>query len=82
MVVDYILDRKQGVPYDAKDFYDYVQDEYSIWHSDIFENILLALDYGTNEDVQKALCNYIIKQDYNLKICDYINSMDWLQDYE
>lgn len=40
--------------------------------------ISMAMDYGTEEDVKRALCDYIDKQDYNPEIKDYINSVDWL----
>lgn len=40
--------------------------------------ISMAMDYGTEDDVKRALCNYIDKQDYNPAIKDYINSVNWL----
>ena len=43
-----------------------------------FDYITLAMDYGTEADVRKALCRYIDDNDYNEKIKDYINSRDWL----
>lgn len=40
--------------------------------------ISAAMDYGTESDVKKALCNYIDNQNYNPGIKDYINSVNWL----
>lgn len=81
MIIDYILDRKcdedDGIfNYNPKDFYNYVSEEEDIFFSE--HSISKALDYGTEEDVKAALCNYIIKCGYNSCICDYINSVEWL----
>ena len=43
-----------------------------------FDYITIAMDYGTEEDVRKALCRYIDDNEYNEKIKDYINSRAWL----
>ena len=83
MIVDLILDRKdnekwaQQNAYNAKDFYNECM-RYSAGFNGAFDYITLALDYGTEEDVRKALCRYIDDNDYNEKIKDYINSRDWL----
>ena len=79
MIADFILDRRAGVPYDAKKFYDYVRGE-----EDVFEfnpAISRAMAGGSEEDVKKALCRYIVDQGYNDRVCDYINSVDWLGEY-
>lgn len=80
MIVDLILDRKDGVPYNAKKFYNYCREETSIFKYYIGEKITLAMDYGTNEDVQEALCAYILDQNYSPDICDYIRSVNWLRE--
>ena len=73
MVIDYILDRKDGYGYDVKEFYDacMVYEEF---------DIARALDGGTEKDVKKALCDYVIYNDYPKSICKYINSENWLDD--
>ena len=76
MIIDEILDRKDGGTYDAKDFCSFVMEEESIW--DLPRDISRALDSGENEDVQKALCNYIIEQGYNPAICDFVKSQVWI----
>lgn len=40
--------------------------------------ITYAMDYGTEKDVKRALCDYIDRQEYNPEIKDYINSVNWL----
>lgn len=90
MLVDFILDRKDaadyGEVYEPKELYDYVSDLYADcveWKQDegakIYEKILQALDYGTEKDVRGALCNYIIKNNYNCAICDFICTQKWLE---
>ena len=73
MVIDYILDRKDGYGYDVKKFYDacMTYEEF---------DIARALDSGTEKDVKKALCDYVIYNDYPKSICKYINSENWLDD--
>lgn len=75
MVIDYILDRKDGYGYDVKEFYDacMAYEEF---------DIARALDSGTEKDVKKALCNYVIDNDYSKSICKYINSENWLEEFE
>lgn len=79
MIADLILDRRMGVPYDAKKFYDYVRSEEDMFEFD--PAISRAMDGGSEEDVKKALCRYIVDQGYNDRVCDYINSVDWLGEY-
>ena len=76
MIIDLILDRKGGSSYKAKEFYDNVM----AYEEGTDYKISRALDGGTEEDVRKALCDYIIRNDYNPKICNYINKVTWLED--
>ena len=83
MIIDEILDRKyeneNGYDaYDAHDFYMYCMQESSIFGG-IGDAITRAMDFGTNENVQNALCDYIVEQNYNRKICDYVRSMNWIE---
>lgn len=77
MIIDLILDRKDGEPYDAKHFYNEVMDYGYIWPQ-LANPITSAMDGGTNEEVQKALCLYVTSQGYNESICDYVNNVDWI----
>lgn len=75
MVIDLILDRKDGKQYRASDFYRAVCE-----YGDIGHEIAEALDNGEESDVKKALCFYILGNDYNPDICAYVDSVDWLVD--
>lgn len=80
MIIDLILDRKDGYAYDPKEFYDEVTEYASDFDANYMRDIARALDSGTNKDIQKALCKYIDIESYNPKIKDYINSVNWLED--
>lgn len=79
MIIDRILDRKdneelfENYNYNAQDFYFEI-----LGYGKIGNEITLAMDYGTNEDVQNALCNYIDENDYNPQIKNYVNAREWL----
>jgi len=73
MIIDLILNRKDGAEYNAKKFYTDVSQ-----YGEISFDIASALDGGTNQDVQKALCTYITSNEYNPTICEYVNSVDWI----
>lgn len=73
MIVDMILDRKDGTPYNAKAFYDYCMEEQTVFGYYIGGEIATAMDIKRNEQVQAALCKYIMEQGYNPEICDYIS---------
>ena len=77
MIIDLILDRKDGTPYDPKEFYNDVMEYESVFNLD--RSISSALDYGDEKEVKKALCDYIINQGYNKNICNYINDVRWLE---
>ena len=76
MIIDLILDRKDGNEYNAREFYYEVLEYESTCISD--REISRAMDGGTEQDVKKALCDYVINQGYNSEICYYINSVNWL----
>ena len=76
MIIDLILDRKDGSSYTTKKFYDNVM----AYEEGTDYKISRALNGGTEEDVRKVLCDYIILNNYNPKICNYINKVTWLED--
>lgn len=77
MIIDLILDRQDGIAYNPKTFYHEVMDYNSIFdHS--FEYILKAMDEGTDYDVKRALCKYILDQGYDIEIMKYILSNTWI----
>ena len=73
MIIDCILDRKDGVPYRPEKFY---RDIFG--YGEISFDITAAMDYGTENDVRNALCEYVLQNDYNPAICGYIHSVKWL----
>ena len=79
MIIDLILDRKAGDNYQPDHFYRECM-EYSSIFDGIGADICEAMDYGTEDDVRKALCAYVTSNDYNPAICDYINSVSWLEE--
>ena len=77
MIIDLILDRKDGETYNAKEFYNSVMQYSEIW-PDMCLPIAQALDGGTNSDVQRELCKYIDEQGYNPAIKKWVNSVEWV----
>ena len=75
MIIDLILDRKDGDEYDAKKFYNQVAGYESSGNS---FPISRAMDGGTESDIKRELCAYIDQNDYNPEIKNYINSVSWL----
>ena len=43
------------------------------------DEITAAMARGDEDDVKTALCGYVIRNEYNPKICDYIRSRVWLE---
>jgi hypothetical protein len=77
MIIDLILDRKDGTPYNPKEFYNDVMEYESVFNLD--RSISSALDYGDEKEIKKALCDYVINQGYNKNIRNYINDVRWLE---
>lgn len=81
MIIDLILDRKDGEPfgdaYDARQFYFDVM-QYKYLTPEASEEITTAMDYGTDADVRASLCRYIDKNGYNPEIKNYINNRLWI----
>lgn len=78
MIIDLILDRKDGVPYSAHDFYIACRGYEQLQIGTHGEDISIAMDYGDNKDVQRVLCQYIDRNEYNPAIKDYIRSQVWV----
>ena len=76
MIIDLILDRKDGEEYDAREFYYCVMEYESTLDSN--REISCALDGGNESDVKKSLCDYITGNGYNTEICKYVNSVNWV----
>jgi len=77
MIVDLILDRKDGIEYNPEQFY-----SDAMQYGEVADEITRALDSGTETDVKKALCKYIKDNKYSSSICDYINSVSWIEQFD
>ena len=74
MIIDLILDRKDGEPYTGQKFYD------GLWNYYPLSNpIMKAMEQADEQLVKKQLKNYIDEQGYNpLQIDEYIDRVNWL----
>lgn len=73
MIIDLILERREREQYDAGDFYREVME-----YGEIGWGIASAMDGGEEHDVKRELIRYVVEHNYNLNICGYILSVDWL----
>lgn len=76
MLIDLILDRKDGLTYDPRDFYYNLM----VYGGTEAEAISKAMDEGNEKDVREALCAYVLRENYNPAICDYIQAVKWLEE--
>lgn len=82
MIIDKILDRRADIKegfliYNPRTFYNDMM-SYGESGGCGFE-IASAMDCGEEYDVKRALARYIIDEDYNLDIINFINSVKWLE---
>ena len=77
MIIDCILDAVDFGDYNPKEFYDYLTEYYS--NSDYSKAIARALDSGTNEDIQEAICQYIDANGFSFDIKEKVKSFNWLE---
>lgn len=78
MVIDLILDRRDGCKYNPRQFYLDVCQYAAGFDSPVMWEISKQMDEGTEQAVKHALCSYIFAEGYSPEICDYINSVNWL----
>lgn len=76
MIIDLILDRRDGFEYNAREFAVEVLEYCESF--DAWPFLRRALLQNSETGVKSALCRYIREEGYNLKICDYVNSVNWL----
>lgn len=77
MIIDLILDRKDGLEYNPNEFYSEVMEYGNVW-PELANPITRAMDSGTEEDVKTALCGYVDSCGYSENVKDYINSVNWI----
>lgn len=78
MIIDLILDRKNGKQYSAYDFYLEIRKYERLGVGTHGEDISFSMDYGDNKDVQRVLCQYIRRNGYPADIESYIISQVWV----
>lgn len=80
MVIDVILDRRDYETDGLADWYNInaLRRIYDYAVDNGWDYLSRAIDGGTEADVKCALCRYIDKNEYNPRIKDYINSVEWL----
>lgn len=76
MIIDLILDRREGEPYEAEEFYGYVMEYETLF--DMPRDISRAMDSGDEAAVKAALCEYLLTNGYNEKLCEYVRRQKWL----
>jgi len=77
MIIDLILDRKDGAAFDPVEFGFEVMD-YAETFPEIAKPIIEALESKNEQRVRHALCGYVLDNGYAPEICDYINAESWL----
>ena len=93
MIIDLILDRKDKAmiidetrtdglvevssKYTPKWFYNEVMGYYNVF-PELIKPIVNALDSGVEANVKKELHRYISNGGYDIKLVEYINSVNWL----
>ena len=79
MIIDLIIERKDGTKYNPEEFYkDVCMYEDDVTEDDDFPSISKAMESKNEWKVKKELCWYIISQEYNPELCSYIMSVKWL----
>lgn len=81
MIIDLILDRRDGCNYDPSEFVESVREYIDIFPDTDAATIVDAFENKVEQAVKHALCGYILTEGYNPEICDYINSVSWLPDW-
>jgi hypothetical protein len=73
MIIDKILDRKDGIPYTQRDF-NYILDEAKLFDMNDLAN---ALQSNQNKNIIRELENYIKNNNYNLELVKYVKTQNW-----
>ena len=77
MIIDLILDRRaSSEEYDAREFAAEVMEYCESFEA--WPYLRRALLRNSETGVKTGLCRYIHEEGYPAKICDYVNSVNWL----
>lgn len=84
-ILDYILNRYLGSPYSPRKLYYLCLEETKPRTRKYADNISSAMDYGTNEDVQRAVLDFMKTQKYDSmldrnKVENWILTEDWIRE--
>ncbi len=78
MIIDEILDRRNGMSFDAKMFKDYVLEQARIFQFPLFEEAYKEADGWLREQkVKRAIVLYLASNDYNLTNIPFVLSVSW-----
>lgn len=76
MIIDIILDRKDGCEYTQKGFLDYcIYNDFGD-----YESMAKALMNNNEAEIKRLLCEYIDRNQYNKDIKNYVNSVNWIDE--
>lgn len=71
MIIDEILDRRDGCEYDPE----YLVDTAKI---NGFDNVVKAFESKDENAAKSALKDYVRENEYSDSVCDYIDSQQWI----
>ena len=74
MIIDTILDRRDGCAY-SRDDMSYMHEEAETFG---LVDLARALDSGSDDDIRRELCRYIDDGGYRQDVKKYVNSVDWI----
>jgi len=74
MIIDLILNRREGDAFNSKQFYKDV-----INYGEIGREIADAIAAKQETRIKRALSDYVKDQDYNLDIIEYVKSVKWIE---
>lgn len=76
MLIDIILDRRDGAEYKASRLFAYLLEDGEVFP--FYRDIARVMDEGMEEDVKETLCRYVTEHGYRRELCDYVRSVKWL----
>lgn len=77
MIIDLIIDRKEGQKYDPV-LFAFAVNDYGDAFPELSRPILAAMSSHKEEAVKNALCAYIREGGYDPALCAYVNAVPWL----
>lgn len=79
MLIDLIIDRMESENENGLDLYEPNNFYFDLMgYGGTCDDITRAMDTGTEEDVIKLLCDYVLNNGYKPSICEYIKRKSWI----